>query len=354
MPTEKAHGYQISKMCEAFSSVGVETEVIVPSRKNSIETDPYEFYGIRKNFKITSINNFDFIKLGRIGFLLNGLFFYLKVLKFIKDKKVYSRDIISLLFFKGAIIEIHEWRKQTSLLKKYLLKRASYYIVLTSHLKKELLKIGIDERKILVSPDAVDLDKFLLEISQEEARKKVGLPLKPVIALYSGSFGLYSWKGIDTVLAAAKLYDKITFVLLGGSKEEVEKLSRQYNYKNILFKERQARDLVPYYLKSADILLLPNKRGNIVSELFTSPLKMFEYMASGVPIVVSDLPYAREILDEESGMFFEPNDPNSLLSAIEKLLKDPSLATKISKHSLKEVKNYSWKTRTLKILDFIS
>lgn len=353
-PTEKAHGYQISKMCEAFSDIGVEMEIIVPLRKNSVKVDPYEFYGVRRNFKTTFIKSFDFIKFGKMGFLLNGFLFYLKASRLVKGRKVYSRDLISLFFFKNSIIEIHEWRKKTNLLKKFLLKRASFYIVLTSFLKKELLKIGIDERKILVSSDAVDLDKFLLNINQKEARKKVGLPLDSTIALYSDSFGLYPWKGTDIVLNAAKSYDKITFVLVGGSKEEIEKLGCQYNYKNIILKERQTRDMVPYYLKSADVLLLPNKKGDIVSELFTSPLKLFEYMASGVPIVVSDLPYAREVLNEENAVFFEPNNSESLLLAIKKLLEDKDLATKISERSLIEIKNYSWKARAEKILNFIS
>ena len=66
-PTEKAHGYQISKMCEAFSDIGVEMEIIVPLRKNSVKVDPYEFYGVRRNFKTTFIKSFDFIKFGKIG-----------------------------------------------------------------------------------------------------------------------------------------------------------------------------------------------------------------------------------------------------------------------------------------------
>ena len=73
---------------------------------------------------------------------------------------------------------------------------------------------------------------------------------------------------------------------------------------------------MPYWLKSADVLVLPNKKGEKISERYTSPLKLFEYMASGRPMIVSDLSSLREIVSAETAMFVEPNDPQALVSGI--------------------------------------
>ncbi|MHB8831199.1 MAG: hypothetical protein ACYC44_03750, partial [Patescibacteria group bacterium] len=63
LPTEKAHGYQIAKMCESFAGLGYDVELIHPERVNSITTGFFESYGVEKNFKIRSIPGFDWGKL---------------------------------------------------------------------------------------------------------------------------------------------------------------------------------------------------------------------------------------------------------------------------------------------------
>ena len=53
LPTEKAHGAQIMKTCEAFSLNGIDTELIIPWRFNRLKDDPFRYYNIRTKFKIT-------------------------------------------------------------------------------------------------------------------------------------------------------------------------------------------------------------------------------------------------------------------------------------------------------------
>ena len=67
IPTEKAHGYQICKMCEEFAGLGIDVELITPTRKNSIEVDLFEYYGLRGRFKEGKIRFF-----GVNGFHLNS------------------------------------------------------------------------------------------------------------------------------------------------------------------------------------------------------------------------------------------------------------------------------------------
>ena len=85
---------------------------------------------------------------------------------------------------------------------------------------------------------------------------------------------------------------------------------------NILILGRKPKNEVPYYLKSADILLLPNIPINKESIEYTSPIKMFEYMASQRLIIASRLPSIEEILNSKNAVFFKAGDAQDLAQAI--------------------------------------
>ena len=89
-----------------------------------------------------------------------------------------------------------------------------------------------------------------------------------------------------------------------------------------------------------------------MSEKHTSPLKLFEYMASGRPIVASDLLSLREILTEQEAIFFKPDDPLDLALKIKEILVNQSLAEQISQNAREKVQNYTWQNRAHRALIF--
>jgi glycosyltransferase involved in cell wall biosynthesis len=123
---------------------------------------------------------------------------------------------------------------------------------------------------------------------------------------------------------------------VGGNKNEIEEIKKKYNYNldKVLLIERKPHSKIPYYLKAADVLLMPNKKGDQFSEEYTLPLKLFEYMASGAPIVASDLPSIRDVLNETNSVLVEPNNPQKLAGGIKKVLQDRNFSNKISKQAL--------------------
>jgi len=110
---------------------------------------------------------------------------------------------------------------------------------------------------------------------------------------------------------------------------------------------------MPYYLKSADVLILPNSGKKDVSRYWTSPMKMFEYMASQRPIVASDLSSIGEVLSENNSILVEPDNPQALAEGIKKVLDDKELSQRISQQAYIDVKKYTWDKRAQKILDFV-
>ena len=253
-------------------------------------------------------------------------------------------------FFPSLIYEIH----MPEQVRFYGFK-PDKIIVLTNYIKKELVAAGFIENNILISPDGVDIEKFDLKTTKGEARNMVGLPLNKKIILYSGSFYMYGWKGIDVLLdAAGFLGDDCLIVLLGGKENEIAEIKNKYELNNIFLIKQKPHAEVPYYLRSADVLVLPNKKGDEISEKYTSPLKLFEYMASGTPIVASDLPSIREVLNKNNYILVESDNSKDLAQSIKEAMRDRDLADRISKQALGDVQNYTWEKRAEGIVKFIS
>ncbi len=359
MPSEKAHGIQIMKMCEAFACNGIKVELVLPKRRNKKlkEINPFEYYKVKKNFKIKKLPCWDLVnKFSPFGLWLEIFsfslvsFFYLF---FKKSDLIYSRDINSirwLSFFKKNIFyEIHSLPKRLKLYNP-VFKRVRKIIAITDLLKNSLIQEGINSNKLITLPDGVDLKKFNFSFSKKKAREKLNLPIDKKIVLYTGH--LYKWKGVDVLAQAADLFAQdIVFVLVGGNTYEINQFKeRNKSLKNLLILGQKSYSEIPYYLKAADILVLPNSKKDKISREWTSPLKLFEYMASQRPILASDLPSLREALNQNNALFFESDQPRDLASKIDLVLEDQELSSRIAAQALIDVKEYTWQKRVKKII----
>ncbi|TAL49398.1 glycosyltransferase [Patescibacteria group bacterium] len=357
LPTEKAHGIQIMKMCEAFAAQGVGVKLVVPRRKNFIKDDPFLYYGIKRKFKIIKIPCLDLVRWGKLGFLIESLtFFEFAFWRFFSAAEAvfYTRDEVAAFYFsnigRNVIWESH--RGEKNFIVRRVVKRKKVKLVLiTQALKSLYISFGARAKNILVSPDGVDLEPFSIPIPKQDARKKLGLPVEKRIVLYTGH--LYSWKGVDILADAAKNIDAEVF-FVGGTREDIESFQRKYRHiQNIHILGQKLHHEVPLYLKAADVLVLPNSSKDRISQLYTSPMKLFEYMASGTPIISSDLPSLREVLDESMVYFFTPDDPKSLAETVDLVLKNYDEARQKANMALSRVEQYSWRKRAQNILAFI-
>lgn len=367
IPTEKAHGIQIMKMCEAFSKLEVrgarlDVELLIPKRFNWIKGDPFEYYGIESNFKIKKLPCLDLIPLdkyiGHLALWIEATTFFLFVLPYVLFKKadiIYSRDKFSLpstLFKKNIFFEAHNFPQNYFLYTPFF-KRLKGIIVITQKLKDLFVEKGIPQSKILIAPDGVDIEMFDVRCKMDEAREKLSLLLDKKIILYTGH--LFPWKGVDTLAQASQyLPQEVEIYFVGGTEKDVEKFKVRYSkLGNIRIIGHRPHSEIPYWLKSADVLVLPNTAKEEISRYWTSPIKMFEYMASKRPIVASDLPSIREILNENNAVLVKPDSPKDLAEGVKKVLETSELAEKISNQAFSDVQNYTWQKRAEKILDFI-
>ena len=362
-------------MCQTFTQLNYQVELILPNRKNPINIDPVIFYQIKNFFVLKKIKSFDpvfllkfpngwYIKLQAIFFMFS-LFFFL-CFKKNKDQYIfYTRDeyllpILSILS-KKIVWESHALPVKQNFYKKYF-KSIYKIVVLTRYIKEELIRLGVKENKILTSPSAVDLEIFSINISQENARKELNLPQDKIILGYTGNFKTKSMdKGLTDILQALKILitknKNILFVAVGGSQIDIDfyqSMAKQNLLdKYVIFLPKIEQKKLAIYQKAFDILLMPFPKEKHYS-YFMSPLKMFEYMAAHKPIITSDLPAVRDILSDEECVFVRSNDALDLAAKINQLLNDESLCQKIADNAFNKVHNYTWLKRAEKIINFIA
>jgi glycosyltransferase involved in cell wall biosynthesis len=91
--------------------------------------------------------------------------------------------------------------------------------------------------------------------------------------------------------------------------------------------------------------------GSADSANVASPMKMFEYMATGRAILSADLPVIHEVLNEDSAVFCEPDDVTSWKPALEALLNDPRQRAALGEQARQAVQGYTWLSRAERILN---
>lgn len=364
IPTEKAHGIQIMEMCASFAQNGAEVTLLVPNRKNPITQDSFEFYQVKRNFTIVKLPVIDFGSSSRFSFIVTSFSFFISVFFFLLSKKksetiIYSRGEVAL--FLAYLIPVKnffwETHSKASSMERYrkVIKRACGVITVTKYYGEELVNdFGLSRSKLLVAPDATDVEKFNIDLTKDDARKKLGLPLDKKIVLYKGH--LYERKGAHVLAQAASVLSKydIVCVFIGGTEEDVLQFKKRFGEeKNILILGNKPRNETPIYQKASDVLVIPNSAHGDDSRLYTSPIKLFSYMAGDVPIVASDLPSLREILNEKNALFFKPDDPIDLAKKIQDLFYNPDMGKKLAKQAFIDVQDNTWTKRGQRILSFI-
>lgn len=369
IPSEKAEGLEAMKLCEALGELA-EVVMIAPFRFNKIKSDPFAFYGVKRNFKIIRLPVVDLISFfsHRVTYALEAVSFslcsLLYVLFFSQTKDViFGHDQISLFpvsfFRKKVFYDIHDFPKGRLFLYRRLFKNLRGIVTTNNWKKSELArKFNLAEEKIISCPNGVDFAEFDLKISKSDARKKLGLPEDKFLAGYVGMLKTMGMeKGIDTAIQSLEyLPENVVLSFVGGNKQDIkhyEDLAESLRVKNrVWFAGFVKHDLVPMYLKAFDVLIAPFPKTDHY-EYYMCPMKVIEYMATDRPIVATDLHSIREIVSEKESVFVRPDDAKALAKGIKTVMTNESFAKEISENALKKVRNFSWEKRAQAITEFI-
>ncbi len=382
IPSEKAHPLQIMHMAEAFAAQGLDVVLLHARRANTdamlrVE-NPFVYFGVTSAFALIGLPCIDLIKrvtidwpafnrgpIPLLAHLLQLATFTLSALVLMRrlgGGVIYSRDLFPLTLTTlrrrpgvRTCFEGHTLPRSAPSQRLHLwaVRRVDRIVVISTALRRWYLDRGLPPARVLVAHDAAPAAAFDLE-PRATARQALDIPPDAPLVCYVGH--LYAWKGVDTlVAAAAKLPETVQVAIVGGVPPDLDRVRHGARaMANVRVTGHLAPDEARRYLAAADVAVIPFSGATIIAREHTSPLKMFEYMAAGVPIVASDLPSLREVLRHEHNALLVPPDDNAALAAaIERLLSDHELAARLARTARNEVADCTWNRRAARIVDFL-
>lgn len=338
-PREVSHTLSIMKMCQAFADSGHDV-LLVGKRKGPAPVgDLMEYYGLRGGFRVQTYfyssphSRFDLLR-------------YAQEVKRVVDRErpdlVYSRLTLTSLFrIPPNIPLIYEMHGAGNLGKGTLRRWAFEYvlkskridrIVVTTHMLKTFLEARYPRVQVTVARLSAEPPK---ELDPQEVKRFKAGALQGQYAInvgYTGFLDNEGRRGMDVVCDIAQQMPDLGFHMVGGAPDMVAHWSRHTASRgmaNIYWYGYQRSNLIPWYLKSFDVVLAPLQlRPANISGLWKnmSPLKLPQYLGYRCAIVASDIPAHREILmHREHALLCPPDNIGAWVAAIRELTQHEAL-----------------------------
>ena len=366
--TEKANLIQVFSMCRSFQKLGIDTVLAVPETDDSINdinlsNKIIKKFGCHNSFSIITYPKKKL--LNRLQHSLSCYWGIKNILKTVKADICFTRIPFFLeLALKAEIPTIFESHNNklhnTNILleklwKYRLIKNSSsnflvMFITISNALAKYWIQKGVHKSKVISLHDGFDLETYKKSIPTPKARTILNLDPNKKIVVYTGS--LYKNRGIENIIALAKKFTDVEFIVIGGPQDKkiyYENIINFENIENVKFTGRIDHNDVPTYLFAADVLLMiwTNKVPTIN---YCSPLKMFEYMASGKLIVGHGFPTIKEVLSNgENALLANPNSFEDLESKLRFALTMHYPNPISDKAKNLAISKYSWENRAKQI-----
>jgi glycosyltransferase involved in cell wall biosynthesis len=374
-PMERANGIQTVETCHALARNGVEVELVVRRSDGRTDRECLDFYGLAETtgLELERLSvPFPGTPVGQLAFLVKAMnraagssadALYTRDLRLadiaIRSAFWHHLPVIyeahtSAVAFSEEYPRLYQGARPTSRRKLARLRRregrvcrgSSRLVTITEGLAGFLRRCYGTLAPTEVIPDGTRVPHEIPPL------RELG-PGDRVRITYLGQ--LYPWKGVDVLLKAATELPENDFVIVGGLPPEPDLDRTRSLARELGISERVEflGYLPPTQLnqarRDADIFVIPLLEST-TSRYFTSPLKLFEAMAAGRPIVASDLPSIREVLNHGvNAVLVPPGDPRALADSIRGLSMDRRLRARLAQRAGEDVRAYSWDARGGKI-----
>ena len=384
LPTEKAHGLQIMENCDAFAEAGCDVTLWVARRWNTRELrqarDPFQHYGLRPSFRIRRIPCIDLFPLvpasgrgARFAFYILMLSYALVsalMLLFTRVDIYYSRDelILALLTRLKArrkiAYEAHLYSAgaRGAALQRYVAQHAGGVIAITGRLRADLIaERGADPDRVIVAHDGFRQERFAELPEARDARQALGIPQEAYVVGFLGRLEMIGMdKGVGDLVEALAAVEGAHLLLVGGPADMAERLRQRWLALGLAaerfhYAGQVAPSQVALHLAMMDVCAMPHPAKTQFA-LYTSPLKLFEYMAAGKAIVASDLPAWADVVSHgETALLVPPGDIAAWSKALRQLRDQPELRANLGAQARERaLKHYTWRARSETILAHIA
>lgn len=356
LPSRDANAVHVVSMCDALAGEGHDVYLFGYAGEGHGPGELDAWFGriaVGVGFRLTRSSR----SAGRLRALHHTLRSAIGVRRLL-PQWVYARDAYSLalvrLLLPGRPF-VYEMHGLAGGMRRRLDRRliedrnCAVVVVISQVLKDDLMReVDVPADRVLVLHDAAR--------ASQEQRTDAPCRARPRVA-YVGS--LYPGKGVEIVREAAVAVPEADFVVAGGQTEDLRRWRATTTPPNLSFLGHMPHARVSSLLADCDIALLPQQehvalrggRGDIGR--WTSPLKLFEYMASGAGIVASDRPTIREVLDDGvDALLVPPSDTEAWVTAIRVLVGDPDLRRSMGARARQKLEErYTWQARASTLLE---
>jgi len=365
----KANLIQVISMCNAFQYNKVSVDLALPEPIEPIE-DVKSFvsskFGMEVHFNIIFYEKYSnnriiekYFGIKSVERIIKGSdadFVFTRLPKYIGPVLKQNRKLI----FESHNNKLHNrypridkyWKKK--ILKKIKNNNFVSFISISQSLTGYWTQLGIPKEKQLSLHDGFPKDFFIGVRSNKKIREELNISLEEKIAMYIGS--LYPDREIENILEAALEIPSLNFYIVGGPeiyKQYYQEMADRMGLKNVKFFGYISHSKVPELLMVADYLLgLWSKKVPTID--YCSPLKIFEYMASGKLVIAHGFKTIKEVLiDEQNALLVNPDRKNDLALVLKKALttNTDSLREKSKKLVYEE---YTWEKRAKHIIDYLN
>jgi glycosyltransferase involved in cell wall biosynthesis len=361
IPSRTANSIEVMKVCQAFQELGHTIHLWVPGNNPRVVwSELAELYGLQESFKITWLPSWSILR--RYDFSLQA----------VMASSRWGADLLYIWPLQAAalaakmglqtLLEVHD--APQGLFGPWLFKQflkgsgARRVLPITDAIRTwlvEAYQTPLDPPFSVIAPSGVDLARFAGLPEPEIARKELQWPAKVTVG-YTGH--LYPGRGMNLMLDLARKHSELHFMWAGGEPETVKEWRDKIAIEgpgNLTLLGFVPNERLPIIQAACDILLLPHERhvsassgGDIAR--FTSPMKLFEYLATGRAILSSDLPVLREVLDEQVAVLVPPEDFLAWSRSLQELSVDHSRRKILGDAARALAQQYSWKARAERTL----
>lgn len=376
LPQLGAHLVQIIQLANAAANLGYPTVLVYPQQRlgasNPLKLiNPFQprqpdqsltkFYSLQEKLKVVTLPMpwpIGQIKSKWANPSTIGCKYYLPIHIRPVAKIVHSRDwnFVKAAVQKGipAIYERDHYEK-----KQYepeIVHNPLFQVAVTvvDTVKEDMIRNGIPPEKIIKLHNGFN-QLFCVRQPEkaEEWRKKLLLNGCQNLVVYAGA--LAKFKGVDLLIQVANDLPTIQFVFAGGNESQVkayEQLAREKSIRNVTFLGHLEQAQLASLLQAADILAHPHCSG--AAATFTSPMKLFDYMASGVPIVATEIPSMMEFKPSKAiAGWCEPDNPTQFAQCLQQVLATHPRKLEGYTDNIDFVRQFSWENRITQILSHV-
>jgi len=353
IPSRAANSIQVMKMCSAFSDHHAVT-LMVPKRQPAATapTEIFSYYGVKPSFEMRLLMPRQ-KRLQRLTWVHGAGEVWRRRCNLIYSRSLVLGERVNRLTRVPVIFEAHKPVRAADQDRfATLIDRPSFrrLVVISRALRDHFLTLYPQlEGRVLVAHDA----------AEEPPADLIPRPLRRKGRLVVGYCGqLLMGRGVDIIIALAKSMPEVDFHVVGGEEADLEYWRKESGGPdNLIFHGFCPPSQAQCYIAAFDVALAPYQRqlqtsgGRADTAKWMSPLKIFEYMSAGKPIVSSDHPVLQEVLiDGVNSLLCPPDDVNAWRQAVQHLA-DASVRHRLSMQARSDFKTeFTWTRRAQKVI----